>query len=241
MAWPIRQSPLLLLACAASLLAWTIQPAFAREAKYCVTCKNPDQIYLCQVNAGGKKPSDALKLYCVIRTAKEGHHSSCSAEKAKGPCNGLVKVYEYEGPMPEDIAASVQHYSDKVNDRLRKEQKAFEKPKGDQPSTLVGLTGRAVSAARNRMGGQSKSDQPPPPDQSLPLHAPPAPVTDDALPPPSYEAVPPYEAVPHPSYAESSGPNRAQRASSAVGGFARKSYRCMLSLFRTCSEEETLR
>ena len=32
-------------------------------------------------------------------------------------------------------------------------------------------------------------------------------------------------------------PNRAQRASSAVGGFARKSYRCVASLFRKCSEE----
>jgi hypothetical protein len=40
---------------------------------------------------------------------------------------------------------------------------------------------------------------------------------------------------------EDSSPNRAQRASSAVGGFARKSYRCMLSLFRRCSEDETLR
>jgi hypothetical protein len=211
------------LACAA-LLAWASAPALAGEAKYCVTCKNPDQIYLCQVSAGGKKPSDALKLYCVMRVAKEGQHSSCSAEKAKGPCNGLVKVYEYDGPMPEDIAASVQHYSDKVNDRIRKEQKAFEKPKSDQPDTLVKLTGRAVSAARNRMGRGSGGDEPPPPDDSL---------TASPAPPPEEAALPPY--------VEDSSPNRAQRASSAVGGFARKSYRCMLSLFRHCSADETLR
>jgi hypothetical protein len=31
----------------------------------------------------------------------------------------------------------------------------------------------------------------------------------------------------------------AQTAGSAVGGFARKSYRCMLSFFRHCSEEES--
>jgi hypothetical protein len=212
------------LACAAVLLAWASPSAFASEAKYCVTCKNPDQIYLCQVTAGGKKPSDALKLYCVMRVAKEGQHSSCSAEKAKGPCNGLVKLYEYDGPMPEDIAASVQHYSDKVNDRIRKEQKAFEKPKTDQPDTLVKLTGRAVSAARTRIGRGSDGDEPPPPDNSL---------TASPAPPPAEAPLPPY--------VEDSSPNRAQRASSAVGGFARKSYRCMLSLFRRCSEDETLR
>jgi hypothetical protein len=222
MAWPTRQTSAPFLACAA-LLAWASPSALAGEARYCVTCKNPDQIYLCQVTAGGKKPSDALKLYCVMRVAKEGQHSSCSAEKAKGPCNGLVKVYEYDGPMPEDIAASVQHYSDKINDRIRKEQRAFEKPKGDQPSTLVELTGRAVSAARNRMGRGSSADQPPPPDDAL---------TASPAPPPEEAALPPVE---------DSSPNRAQRASSAVGGFARKSYRCMLSLFRHCSEDETLR
>lgn len=238
MTWLLRRSPSLLLAGAASLLAWATQPALAGEAQYCLTCKNPDQIYLCQVNAGGKKPTDALKLYCVMRTAKEGQHSSCSAEKVKGPCNGVAKVYNYDGPMPEDVAASIQRYSDKINDRIKQEQKPFEKPKGDQPNTLVELTGRAVSAARNRMGGQSRSDLPPPPAESYSLNASPAPSADDNLPPPAYDSAPP------PSYAEDS-PNRAQRASSAVGGFARKSYRCMLSLFRNCSEQpaadETLR
>jgi hypothetical protein len=225
MAWPTRRTLAPYLACAA-LLAWASSPARAGEAKYCVTCKNPDQIYLCQVTAGGKKPSDALKLYCVMRVAKEGQHSSCSAEKAKGPCNGLVKLYEYDGPMPEDIAAGVQHYSDKINDRIRKEQKAFEKPKSDQPDTLVKLTGRAVSAARTRIGRGSDGDEPPPPDDSLSLNTSPPPLPDEA-------ALPPY--------VEDNSPNRAQRASSAVGGFARKSYRCMLSLFRHCSEDETLR
>ena len=48
--------------------------AQADEAAYCVTCTGPDQTYRCRVTGEGSKPSDALKLYCVIRTAKEGHH-----------------------------------------------------------------------------------------------------------------------------------------------------------------------
>ena len=64
----------------------------------------PDRTKLmrCKVEAGGGKASDALKLYCVVRTAKEGHHASCSAERNSPSCNGVEKVYSYDGPMPED-------------------------------------------------------------------------------------------------------------------------------------------
>jgi hypothetical protein len=232
MAWPARRS-FGFAASAAVLLVCAAQPSRAGEARYCVTCKDPNQVYLCRVNAGGKKPSDALKLYCVIRTAKEGQHRSCSAEKAKGPCNGLVRVYDYDGPMPEDIAAGVQQFQEKLNDRIRKEQKVFEPPKGDQPSTLVELTGRAVSAARSRIGGEPGGEAPPEPPAQL--NAAPAPPANAA--PPSPAAAPPPSA--------GGEPNRVQRASSAVGGFARKSYRCMRSLFRDCSDapaaDQTLR
>ena len=177
-------------------------PAMGGEAAYCVTCAGPDQIYVCRVDAGGSKPSDALKLYCVIRTAKEGHHASCAAERYSPGCNGVEKVYSYDGPLPEDIASDPRIKN--LTDKIEQNQKAFEKPKGDAPETLVELTGRAVSASqqgwrnmRSRLGGST---------EALPLEA-------------------------------ASQPNRLQRASSAVGGFARKSYYCLMSLFRHCSSE----
>ena len=67
-------------------------PASAEEATYCLTCTGPDQTYLCRVSAGGAKPSDALKLYCVIRTAKEGNHASCSAVRGSA-CNGIHLMF----------------------------------------------------------------------------------------------------------------------------------------------------
>ncbi len=82
MAWQFRQRPLSHVAFAAGLIVCAVPSALAGEASYCVTCTNPDQTYVCRVTAGGSKPSDALKLYCVIRTAKEGHHASCSAERS---------------------------------------------------------------------------------------------------------------------------------------------------------------
>jgi hypothetical protein len=211
---------------AAGLFACAAPAALADEAAYCVTCTNPDQTYVCRVSAGGAKPSDALKLYCVIRTAKEGHHSSCSAERNSPTCNGVEKVYSYDGPMPADIAADphVKHYTDKI----KQEQQAFEKPKGDAPKTLVELTGRAVSASRQGLrNARSAIGSSPSNDQSLtgeplPLNQSPAPLVAGNSSDGSLDA-------PHPS--------KVQRAGTAVGGFARKSYRCVLSLFRNCSDQ----
>jgi hypothetical protein len=222
MAWKPRQRALQRAVLAAGLLVCAVPSAFAGEASYCVTCSNPDQTYVCRVAAGGSKPSDALKLYCVIRTVKEGHHASCAAESYSPNCNGVEKVYSYDGPMPEDITSNprIKHLTDKIEQN----QKAFEKPIGDGPKTLVELTGRAVSAsrqgwrnARSRFGGSSQ-----PPDQSLPADQSSVPLSAAEVPAENQEA---------------EQPSRMQRASSAVGGFARKSYRCVMSLFRRCSSE----
>ena len=95
-----------LTAFAAGFIACAAPSAFAEEASYCVTCKNPDQTYVCRVTGEEATPSDALKLYCVIRTAKEGNHASCSAERNAAGCRGIEKVYSYDGPsIPADVAS----------------------------------------------------------------------------------------------------------------------------------------
>lgn len=192
------------------VLALMASPAPADEASYCVTCKNPDQVYRCHVTGLGSRPTDAQKLYCVIRTAKDGNHASCAAERSSAACNGVVKVYSYEGPaIPEDIASDPRLRE--LGDRISKDRQAFDKPKGQGPKTLVELGGRAVSAsrdglrsARTAIVGSSDGEA---------------------------EALSVSEAPPK------SEPGRIRRASAAVGSFARQSYRCMRSLFRNCSGE----
>jgi hypothetical protein len=208
-------------------------PVLAKDATYCVTCKNPDQVYRCQVTGVGSRANDAVKLYCIIRTAKEGNHASCSAERDAKSCQGLAKVYNYDGPaIPPEVATDPRVQG--LVDRIARDQDAFDKPKeGKGPKTMFELGGRAVSAsrqglrnARSRLGGSSEADEP------VPL---------TSAPPPA-ESLP---AVESPSVAESlpaasedlDRPNRVQRAGTAVGGFARKSYRCMTSLFRKCRDE----
>lgn len=226
MAWLFRQRPLSHVAIAAGLSFCAVRMASAEQATYCVTCKNPDQTYVCRVDAGGSRASDALKLYCIIRTAKEGHHASCAVEGDSPPCQGVEKVYSYDGPMPEDIASDprIKHFTDKIQ---RDQQTFADKPKGNQPKTLVELTGRAVSASRKglRNARSALGGSPQPSDQQLP---------DEPLPLNQSDA-PPAAETPPGDTADAAHPNRVQRAGSAVGGLARKSYRCVVSLFRHCS------
>jgi hypothetical protein len=212
--WPV--------AVAACFTVCAVPPALAEDARYCVTCKNPDQTYVCHVTGEDAKPSDALKLYCVMRTAKEANHASCAAERSDAGCRGIEKVYSYDGPaIPEGLASDprVQTFTEKV-DRERRE---FEKPNGQAPQTLVELTGRAASAtrqgwrnARERFGGSHDEQQP------LPVQP---------------QATGSSEAAAAAQSPEAPHASKARRASSAMGSFARKSYRCLRSLFRHCSED----
>jgi len=217
--------PLLHAALVAGLLLGGSSAALAADAEYCVTCTNPDQTYRCKITGVGKRPSDALKLYCVIRTAKEGNHAECKAAAASAACNGVAKVYSYDGPsLPQSATADPRVRE--LKQKVEQDRRTFAEPKGDAkgeaPKTLFELGGRAVDAsakglrgARSALGGSSDNPAPNPP---------PVPATG-ALP----AATP---APPPPKPAESvSTATRVKQA-------ARKSYNCVLSLFRHCSEEE---
>jgi hypothetical protein len=222
-------------ALAAGLLACVASQATADQAIYCVTCKDPDQTYRCQVTSDAM-PSDALKLYCVIRTAKEGNHASCAAERSTGPCNGIVKVYRYDGPaIPEEIASDprVQRF---VNHAAR-EQQSSQQPKDNAPKTVAELTSRAISASRRGLrnarsvfvGSSQAADQQPA------ASAAPLPLTPHtAAPPPPAEADATTGSVAPAKSAAGPVKRAALNASAAVGGFARRSYRCVMSLFRHC-------
>lgn len=250
---PGRQFAMLaVFAGAAACLALSVSPATAGEVSYCVTCKGPDQTYLCKVVGEGSRPNDALKLYCIIRTAKEGNHASCKAKRDLEGCVGEPKVYSYEGPtIPEDIASDPR--AKKIMGKLAREQQKFDKPKGE---TLVGLTSRAVKSsrkglrnAREAISGSSGEAEvsnettasTAPPSPQVPAPAPqasaPAPETPAPHPQESAALPEPLPATAAPAAEKPSSPSRMKRASSAVGSFARKSYNCMWSLFRNCSGE----
>ncbi len=143
----VKSAMLALFVGIAGCLALPASSATASEVTYCVTCTGPDHSYLCKVVGEGSRPNDALKLYCIIRTAKEGNHATCKAKRDLEGCVGEAKVYSYDGPtLPADIASDPR--AKKLMGKLAREQKKFDKPKGEGPQTLVELTGRAMSSSR---------------------------------------------------------------------------------------------
>jgi hypothetical protein len=93
----------------AGLFAFTIGPAPAGEAAYCVACTGPDQTYLCRVTGEGASQNDIFKLYCTVRTAKQGGHASCAATQKVESCHGKLKTYHYRGPwLPASLAKNPQ-------------------------------------------------------------------------------------------------------------------------------------
>ena len=233
---------------AAGLLTSALPAARAGEAVFCVTCSNPDQTYLCRVTGEGSSQNDALKLYCIVRTAKEGHHASCAATGNADSCNGTVKAYNYEGPsLPNEIAQDPR--VKKLMGRVAHDQAAFSKPKGtgNEPTTLVELTGRAVSASRQRW--RNTFGDTPEPQQSvapsvemalplLPAQSPtPLPAVQSPEPSVQTASPPPPSASPPPASTSQRVKYAAQNAGAAVGGFARTTARCFRSLFRNCRSE----
>jgi len=220
--WPCQKTRLLAILAGSAVAVAGASPAFTEEARYCVTCKDPDQTYVCRVTAGGTRASDAFKLYCVIRLAKDGHHASCSVHSSS-TCNGVEKVYSYDGPMPDDLASDL--HIKKLQSKIEEQQKIFEPPKGNEPHTLVELTGRAMSASRERwrnargaaVGSSQPTGQPSPQDGTTP----PASHQAQAAPPVAPQA------------------GNTQHTGSGVTSFARKSYHCVMSLFRNCRDAAT--
>ena len=230
--------PVLLAMLLAIAFVWLAPPAMAADVVYCITCKDPNQTYRCKVAGVGSRPHDALKLYCVIRTAKEGNHATCKATAITPSCRGVVKVFDYDGPaLPEEVTSDPR--VQKLKKRAEQDKRAFEKPKGDEPKTLFELGGRAVDVSRtglrnagSAMGVTSSADDvPATASTNLPSAAPTAPLPAEE--PAETSMAEPTESVGTATRMK----HAAQDAGSAVGRFARMSYNCVLSLFRNCSEE----
>jgi hypothetical protein len=196
---------------AMALVVYGFASAHGGEASYCVTCRGPDRTYLCRVTGEEVSQSDAVKLYCVVRTAKEGGHTSCGARNAGVSCNGIEKTYSYNGPsIPDGLAEDPR--VKKFVGRIEKSQQTFDKD--DKRKSLVEVTGEALSASRrgwrnmrDSINGRDDAHQSPAQSSSTPSHS----STQDPL------------------------------HKRGMGSFARNTYRCVRSLFRRCGSDAEAR
>jgi hypothetical protein len=178
-----------------------------------------------------------------VRTAKEGGHASCAAREATAGCNGVEKVYSYDGPAIPDAIAEDPRVK-KALGRIAREQKAFDKD--EDRKSLVEVTGQAVSASRRgwrnmraSITGHDEANQSSPTGAAAPARS----AAQDPLPPlPDETPALPLSAAHAPSVpsagtipAESAAPPPQRKR--GVGSFARTTYRCVRSLFRKCREQ----
>ena len=211
---------------AAAVLLCLLPSALAGDAAYCVTCKNPDQTYLCRVTGDAVTHSDAAKLYCVVRTAKEGGHASCGAREATADCHGEEKIYSYSGSaIPDDIAEDPR--VKKVLGRIERDQKAFDRR--DHRKSLVEVTGNAFSASRRGWRNMRASIAGRDEETQYSPNGAPSGAAKDLPEMPHGTPVIPLSAA-HDGAAPLEHRSR-------VGSFARDTYRCVRSLFRRCGSE----
>ena len=121
--------------------------ANAGETTFCVTCTEPAQTYTCNVKTPEADPgARALRLYCIVRTAKEGNHKTCGASlSTASTCEGTPKTFTYKGPA---IPLALQSKAEKFLKKNRSQGNAAEDGDDDKPDTVVKLTTRAVKSSR---------------------------------------------------------------------------------------------
>jgi len=206
------------------LLAIASVNASAGQTDFCVTCSSPERSYLCRVDTPQANPGDeALRLYCIIRTAKDGGHRSCAVSRTPAKvCTGQLKTYSYNGPaIPSSMQSAIRHYRENRNKKDVREQTPApvqispeQKPeqKKGPPETLIEMTGRAGHAVKDATGNTGRAIG------NIGKKA--------------------GKTVSNSAHgAGSAVSNAAKKTGSAVGNAARHTYDCIRTLFRDCSEK----
>ncbi len=119
----------------------------AAETSFCVTCSAPQKTYVCNVSTPSINPGNkALQLYCMMKTAKDGGHRSCSAKrKPSTQCTGAVKNYTFDGSgkLP-GVRSAVRQYQGRPQIAAPQPPAMPAEPK--KPKTLFGMTSNAVKS-----------------------------------------------------------------------------------------------
>lgn len=91
----MTRTRLLLLTALAAALAARAAPA---AAEFCVTCTGPDAAYRCAFEGEtAATPQAGLQLLCISTLARDGGHQSCTIDRKRTPpCSGETKLM----PMP---------------------------------------------------------------------------------------------------------------------------------------------
>ncbi len=225
----------------ALLLAAFVMPSGAYEAdaqEHCISCSEPDAQYSCIVQSNGTLPPEAAsRLHCIKELARRAGHRTCSVRRqsAESGCAGERVVLALPSLNQPDVAAT----------------QPGPLPSG-APSEVIGSDGRSVGVVAPPPVYREttrREDDRGAPMQSQPTRG------DDLLEDP---AVSPRKDRPPQTVQElaekaaedsKKGVNKAgkfvvdtakstgkqiEKAGEAVGGAAKKTWDCVVSLFSKC-------
>lgn len=156
----MRPLPHILYGILALSLGLPIMPAHAGQTDLCVSCTDPRQTYICRVDTPRGSPGDkALQLYCIIKTAKAGGHTSCTVRRDAGAaCDGPVMSHVYSGPLiPEALRSAVERGRNSSPGQETGAVSDVPQQKGGEPDTLVEMTGPAVNAGKAAVRGTGRT------------------------------------------------------------------------------------
>ncbi|RMF05280.1 MAG: hypothetical protein D6773_05400 [Alphaproteobacteria bacterium] len=121
----------------------------------------PDARYLCRLDTGVASGNDeAKRLYCVVRTARDGGHQSCAVSRTPASaCQGQVKVYRFSGEvLPESVKSAIaRHRERSLPGGAQRPPQSPAEHKTTEPETVLEMTGRAREAVRNAATGAGRA------------------------------------------------------------------------------------
>lgn len=226
--------------------------AGAQQSEFCVTCQGPDATYRCAFEGADASPArPGLQLHCISTLAREGRHASCSIGRAtKAPCAGELKVLALPGAVPPGASPGAAIEAAGEAAPAAATDKPVQSTAVEPPQTDVEMQGVAQPAPAPAL------EPPPPPtkkawnDNSGPAGEPAGPAgappeeaqTAEAKPDDAAAGEPQSDGLLKPlegagkavgDAAKSTG-EALGKAGEAVGSAAKKSWKCLTSLFGDC-------
>ncbi len=135
----------------------------------CMSCSEPDQTYICDVDTPDGTPgSGALQLYCAISIARDHNHGSCTFRRVEAAqCQGTRLTYTYQGPrnpLPDesrDLAVQEpgndEQFRTEVDSVEPGEPSEQQGKKNKEPKTLVDFTEQAVENSADQLKKTGKA------------------------------------------------------------------------------------
>ena len=76
------------------------------QQDYCISCRNPDQSYVCRITSSSGGSTQGKQLLCIMNIAREKGHDSCAASAQTQDCSGVLVQYEVGAEQPGEEGSS---------------------------------------------------------------------------------------------------------------------------------------